>query len=74
VIPYTDCQDGPGYSCSLENYSIIVGEQLVPDLVQQCNLTDSVPQYVDFYWNYNTTQDLNYPNGTIPYAATTNWV
>lgn len=68
VVPIEDCQNGPGYSCSLANYAAII--QKIPSFADNCLVNSTDPKYLDFWWNYNTTTDLNYRNGTIPYQAT----
>lgn len=67
VIPVEACQSGPGYSCSLADFTEIMSKQL-PDFVSTCSIRSSYPQYLDFWWNYNTTTDLNYPKGPVPCA------
>ncbi|CAK7243370.1 MAG: acid phosphatase pho5 [Sporothrix thermara] len=59
VVPYTGCQDGPGFSCSLANYTRLVSDSL-PDFISTCGFDSSYPQYLDFWWNYNTTRDYNH--------------
>ncbi|CAK7266431.1 acid phosphatase pho5 [Sporothrix epigloea] len=58
VVPYTGCQDGPGYSCSLPRFTELVSHSL-PDFISTCGFNSSYPQYLDFWWNYNTTRDYN---------------
>ncbi|OJJ44493.1 hypothetical protein ASPZODRAFT_135307 [Penicilliopsis zonata CBS 506.65] len=64
VVPYFSCQSGPGYSCPLANYTELVSASL-PDFITSCNVSASYPQYLDFWWNYNTTTDLNYMTGPL---------
>ncbi|RAH47366.1 histidine phosphatase family protein [Aspergillus brunneoviolaceus CBS 621.78] len=59
VLPFNDCQSGPGYTCSLANFTSILSESL-PDYASTCQVPSSYPQYLDFWWNYNTTTGLNY--------------
>ncbi|KAK9473659.1 acid phosphatase [Dipodascopsis tothii] len=66
VIPIDDCQTGPGYSCGLNNYTTRLQEML-PDFATRCQLPAEYPQYLDFFWNYNKTNTLNYQNGPISY-------
>lgn len=37
---------------------------------EKCDVDASYPQYLDFFWNYNTTTKLNYQNGDISYQLT----
>ncbi|OAA66491.1 3-phytase B [Niveomyces insectorum RCEF 264] len=55
VVPYTGCQDGPGFSCSLANYTQLVSASL-PDFISTCGFNASYPQHLDFWWSYNTTK------------------
>lgn len=55
VVPFTGCQDGPGFSCSLANYTDLVSA-LLPDFISTCGYDESYPQYLSFWWNYNTTR------------------
>ncbi|PYH88246.1 acid phosphatase aph, 3-phytase phyB [Aspergillus ellipticus CBS 707.79] len=64
VVPFNDCTEGPGYSCSLANYTSILNKNL-PDYTTTCDVPASYPQYLNFWWNYNTTTTLNYPSGPI---------
>ncbi|CAK7203113.1 acid phosphatase pho5 [Sporothrix eucalyptigena] len=59
VVPYAGCQDGPGFSCSLSNYTSLVSASL-PDFISTCGFNSSYPQYLDFWWNYNTTHAYNF--------------
>ncbi|KAJ5623231.1 hypothetical protein N7490_011836 [Penicillium lividum] len=68
VVPYSSCQSGPGYSCPLANFSMIVDK--APKFDATCDTPSSYPQYLDFFWNYNTTTDYNYQSGPIGYAVT----
>ena len=66
VVPWPNCQSGPGYSCPLSNYSMIVGA--IPNFVEKCGVAElGYPQYLDFWWNYNKTTALDFQNGTISY-------
>lgn len=70
VIPYQSCQSGPGFSCPLANYTELVTTSL-PDYVSSCNISASYPQNLDFWWNYNNSNALNYPVGPLGCQATT---
>lgn len=63
VVPWNSCQSGPGYSCPLEKFSTIVDK--APKFDETCQTNSSYPQHVDFFWNYNTTTNLNYQTGDI---------
>jgi acid phosphatase len=66
VLPFNKCTSGPGYSCSLGDYTSIVSRNLV-DYKSTCKVPSSYPQSLDFWWNYNTTTKLNYR--TTPVAC-----
>jgi acid phosphatase len=66
VVPFPSCQDGPGYSCSLGNYTTMMNASL-PSFIDSCGIPASYPQYLDFFWNYNRTTALDYQNGSISY-------
>ena len=71
VIPYQDCQDGPGYSCSLDTYTKMVKHDL-PNFIKECKVNSTVPQHLSFFWDYNTTTDLNNQEAKyIPYQGLT---
>ena len=66
VVPWPQCQSGPGFSCSLDKFAGIVGQ--IPSFVETCGVAKAgYPEYLDFWWNYNTTTALNYQNGPIAY-------
>ncbi|KAK6466044.1 secretory acid phosphatase [Scheffersomyces coipomensis] len=72
VIPRVDCQDGPGFSCPLANYTQIINE--LPDFKTACEVPAEYPQYLTFWWDYNTTNALNTQQGPIPYQlGATTW-
>ncbi|KAK1767542.1 histidine phosphatase superfamily [Phialemonium atrogriseum] len=69
VVPFTGCQDGPGFSCSLANYTSLVTKML-PDYTSTCGVDASYPQYLSFFWDYNTTTTNNFETRTyIPYQG-----
>ncbi|CAK7222181.1 acid phosphatase pho5 [Sporothrix bragantina] len=68
VVPFNTCQGGPGFSCPLANYSAIV--DAAPRFNERCNTSSTYPQYLDFFWNYNTTTQYNYLAGPIGYQQT----
>jgi acid phosphatase len=71
VLPVDGCIDGPGYSCSLDSYDKFLSANLANfDYVKACNISQSLPQYLDFFWNWNHTTEHNYPSGPVPYQAT----
>ena len=69
VVPFEGCQNGPGFSCSLADYTEKVSKTL-PDFSTTCNISASDPQYLSFFWDYNTTSDWNFQTEDyIPYQA-----
>ncbi|KAJ5916499.1 acid phosphatase aph 3-phytase phyB [Penicillium tannophilum] len=64
VVPFNKCQSGPGYSCPLADYTSILKKSL-PNYLTSCKVPKSYPQFLDFWWNYNTTTRLNYQRGPI---------
>ncbi|KAJ5538431.1 hypothetical protein N7494_007910 [Penicillium frequentans] len=68
VVPYSKCQSGPGYSCPLAKFSAIVDK--APKYDEKCETPSSYPQYLSFFWNYNTTNEYNYQSGDIAYQLT----
>ena len=64
VVPFTGCQNGPGFSCALANYTELVSASL-PDFTSTCGFNESYPQHLSFFWDYNTTNAFNYE--TQPY-------
>ncbi|EXJ82244.1 hypothetical protein A1O3_06057 [Capronia epimyces CBS 606.96] len=66
VVPWPKCQSGPGFSCPFSNFTAIVNA--APSFVETCEVAKrGFPQYLDFWWNYNTTTKLNFQNGPISY-------
>lgn len=66
VVPWPQCQSGPGFSCPLDEFAGIVGQ--IPSFVETCGVAKAgYPEYLDFWWNYNTTTALKYQNGPITY-------
>ncbi|KAJ5198119.1 uncharacterized protein N7498_007236 [Penicillium cinerascens] len=68
VVPFNSCQNGPGYSFPLANYSAII--DALPRFDETCNIPASYPQSLDFFWNYNTSTQYNYQKGPIGYQLT----
>lgn len=69
VVPFTNCTDGPGYSCSLGNYTQRLG-QMLPNFPATCGLNASLPQELTFYWDYNTTTTWDHQTQkVIPYQG-----
>lgn len=64
VVPFNACQSGPGYTCPLANYTAILRKSL-PDYVKTCRVPASDPQYLKFWWEYDTSTRYNYQNGSI---------
>ena len=65
VVPMQQCQSGPGYSCPQSNYTQLYSQ--LPSFTKTCGINSTFPQYLSFFWNYNSTNKLDYQNGTIPY-------
>ncbi|ANB12507.1 acid phosphatase PHO3 [Sugiyamaella lignohabitans] len=73
VLPFEDCQNGPGYSCPLTNYTAKLQSTLV-DYAKVCQVPKEYPQYLSFFWDYNQTNSLNYLQGEIASQLTdTTW-
>ncbi|ANB12506.1 acid phosphatase PHO12 [Sugiyamaella lignohabitans] len=73
VLPHEDCQDGPGFSCSLQNYTAKL-QSTLPEYATACDVPAEYPQTLSFFWDYNTTTTFNYLKGDIPsQLAGTTW-
>ncbi|KAJ6119753.1 hypothetical protein N7523_004033 [Penicillium sp. IBT 18751x] len=59
VVLFTSCQEGPGFSFSLANYTDVVGRML-SDFKSECKINSTVPQHLSFWWDYNTTSFYNH--------------
>ena len=70
VIPFKTNQSGPGYSCPLDVYMSTLRKDM-PDYIKTCDVPKTYPQYLDFWWKYNTTTSLNFQDGPIPCADST---
>ncbi|PRT54532.1 3-phytase B [Wickerhamiella sorbophila] len=70
VAPLPGCDSGPGKSCKLSDFSKLVDKAIAGvDFVKTCNVSADAPQYLSFFWDYNTTNSLNYDTNPIPYQA-----
>lgn len=63
VIPIPSCQDGPGFSCKLSDYTAYVNKRIAnTDYKNQCNIGNA-PDKVTFLWDYAsknyTAADIN---------------
>lgn len=57
VVPVPKCQDGPGFSCQLDDFEKYVDDRLQGiDIVKDCKVADDVPHELTFYWNYQSGQ------------------
>ncbi|RFU25358.1 hypothetical protein B7463_g10969, partial [Scytalidium lignicola] len=65
VVPFPTCQNGPGYSCPLADYNKLMSS--LPSFIKSCGIPPNYPQYLDFWFNYNLTNTLDYQNGSIPF-------
>lgn len=55
VYPIPSCQDGPGFSCHLDDYKKYLDDQIGKiDYARDCALDNGVPRELTFYWDYNT--------------------
>lgn len=71
VIPFTSCQEGPGFLCSLADYTDMVSKML-PDFVSKCKINSTLPQYLSFWWDYNKTSTYNHQTARyIPFQGST---
>lgn len=59
VVPLTNCNDGPGYSCELNEYVDLMSGLTALDYNNACGV--SGPDEISFYWDYTT---VNY-NATL---------
>lgn len=65
VVPWDACYDGPGFSCSLDDFVTLIETKVkVAQAAEICGT-----QTVDFLTNYNTSTSLNYATSDIPYQA-----
>lgn len=61
VVPLPGCQDGPGYSCQLDNYKDVIDSRLGnTSYVEACGVPSDVPQYSTFYWDWEATFKNNF--------------
>lgn len=58
VVPLATCQNGPGFSCSMDNYQEYVRERLAGNEFDKCELEKDSPAELTFYWDYET-KDYN---------------
>lgn len=55
VIPFKDCQSGPGFSCKLSDFNTYVQSRIEgKDYRSQCGIDANVPSEVTFLWDYAT--------------------
>lgn len=58
VVPVKNCADGPGFSCSLDNFEKYVNSRIGDiDIVKDCKVPEGVPTELTFYWDYT---EVNY--------------
>ncbi|PRT54533.1 3-phytase B [Wickerhamiella sorbophila] len=70
VVPLPACNSGPGKSCKLSDFSEFVDGAIKDvDFVKTCNVSDSAPHTMTMFWDYNTTNSLDYNSYPIPYQA-----
>ncbi|KAF7165485.1 hypothetical protein CNMCM5623_009607 [Aspergillus felis] len=63
VVPFRACQSGPGYSCPLDEYASILRRDL-PGYASKCEIPESDPQHLNFWWDYSTSTTDNYRDET----------
>ncbi|KAK9452157.1 phytase B precursor [Limtongia smithiae] len=66
VVPFETCQDGPGYSCGLQDYTTML-QEILPDYTTRCEVPAAYSQYLTFFWDYNKTTSLDFNFNTVPY-------
>ena len=54
VIPYHDCQSGPGYSCPLPEFTKDITQRILENPYSGCNLDPTLPQHISFFWNWRS--------------------
>lgn len=60
VIPIPGCQDGPGFTCSLDGYKQNIERRLGnTSYVEACGVNQTYPQYTSFYWDFEVTFEDN---------------
>lgn len=70
VVPLPACHDGPGKSCKLSDYNELIDANIAGyDFATGCELPKSVPQHLSFFWNYTTSNKLNYQTGRVAFQA-----
>lgn len=69
VVPFKGCQEGPGFSCALSNYTKIVSSN-IPDYATACKVNATTPHYLSFFWDWATTTTYNHQTSpVIPYQG-----
>ncbi|SGZ41347.1 related to Constitutive acid phosphatase [Hanseniaspora guilliermondii] len=55
VVPVPNCNEGPGFSCELDNFYKYAEDRLsnITAFGTACNITN-LPTYQSFYWDYQT--------------------
>lgn len=66
VIPFDNCSTGPGYSCSLSNYTTYLQDRL-ENFNDVCKTPSSYPQDLTFFWHWNNTNVNDYQHGDVPF-------
>lgn len=60
VIPIPGCQDGPGFTCSLDGYKKNFEQRLGDtSYVEACGVNKTYPQHSSFYWDFEVTFEDN---------------
>lgn len=54
VIPYHNCQSGPGYSCPLSDFTADIQERIVNNPYSICENDKSLPTHIKFFWDWRS--------------------
>lgn len=65
VVPWKECYDGPGFTCSLENFLDNAQDKI--DDADYEKVCGSKPQPLTFFSHYDDSTSLNYNNGTATF-------
>lgn len=73
VAPIPECMDGPGKSCKLSDFNNLVDDKIKGnDWATNCIPKDKdYPRSLDFFWNWNATNEFNYDSDPVPYQVGT---
>lgn len=55
VIPYHECQSGPGYSCPLSSFTEDVSKRILDNpYSSSCEIDSKLPEHLSFFWNWRS--------------------